>query len=180
MTKFNLTSKQLEAISQTAAKEALKAYQVNTKREKAQHKDWRLRNTKLLLKNYKLLDKHCSGIVDDLEDYENVIFDPEDLDLQTLMKYKARTKKMLNYFDSIWASYREYCKAQGGNVERRQKVIDKLYISGVGLRTIDVAVLYRVDESTIRRDEKKATDELSIFLFGIDSLEELTNAVFVP
>ena len=180
MTKSDLTRKQIETISQLAAKEALKAYQLNKNQDKDKHKDWRLRNTKLLLKNYQLLVKHCNGIVNDLDYYENVIFDAEDLDLRTLMKYKARTKKMLDYFDTIWQSYSQFCKHKGGNVKRRYDVIDKLYVTANGLKTIDIATLYGVDESTIRRDEKKATEELSIFLFGIDSLEELTNAVFVP
>lgn len=180
MTKLNLSRKQLEAISETAAQEALKVYERKNKANHAEYRDWRLRNTKLLLKNYQLLVNHCNGIVEDLQDYENVIFDPEDLNLQTLMKYKARTKKMLDYFDSIWKSYHLFCKQKGGNIYRRYTVINKLYILENETKIVDLAVYYGIDESTVRRDEKKATQELSIFLFGIDSLEELSDAIFVP
>lgn len=179
MTKLNLSRKQLEAISETAAQEALKVYERKNKANHAEYRDWRLRNTKLLLKNYQLLVNHCNGIVNDLEDYENVIFDPEDLNLQTLMKYKARTKKMLDYFDSVWKSYYTYCHQKGGSVYRRFAVIQNLYIYENEIKIVDVAELYGVDERTIRRDEKKATEELSVFLFGIDSLEELANVLFM-
>ncbi|NSP41546.1 hypothetical protein HRE82_14410, partial [Enterococcus faecalis] len=38
-----------------------------TKREK---RDWKLRNTNLLLKNYRMLKKHCDSIVPTIQDYE--------------------------------------------------------------------------------------------------------------
>lgn len=179
MSKSDLSRKQIETISETAAKEALKAYERKRKETSPAYRDWRLRNTKLLLKNYQLLIKHCDEIVDDLEDYENVIFDPDELNLQTLMKYKARTKKMLDYFDSVWRSYYVYCKQKGGSVYRRFAVINNLYILENEIKIVDIAELHGVDERTIRRDEKKATEELSVFLFGIDSLEELANVLFV-
>lgn len=179
MGQSNLSRKQIEAISETAAKEALKVFERKKKEKQDHHRDWRLRNTRLLFKNYRLLVKHCEEVVGDLEDYENIIFDPEDLNLQELMKYKARTKKMLNYFDTVWQSYSSYCTQKGEAVHRRCKVIEKLYIVNGSSKIVDLADLYGVDERTIRRDEKKAISEMSIFLFGIDSLEDLANVLNV-
>ncbi len=34
-----------------------------------------------------------------------------------------------------------------------------------------------MDERTVRRDEKKALEELSVFLFGIDSLSDLEQLI---
>lgn len=178
--KLNLSRKQIEVITETAAQEAIKAYEKKNKESTTVgYRDWRLRNTKLLLKNYQLLFNHCSEIVDELDGYENVIFDPDELNLQTLMKYKARTKKMLDYFDNVWEAYHRYCIQKGSNVYRRFKVLDRLYILESESKLIDIADYYGVDERTIRRDERKATEELSVFLFGIDSLDELSNVLFV-
>lgn len=171
--KSGLTKHQLEIIAETVMKEQKK----QEKRQQVERKDWRLRNTRLLLQNYRFLQKHCEEIHEDLTDYEEIIFDPEDLNIQVLMKYKARTKKMLDYFDTIWGSYREYCVSVGGANERRMKVIQKRYISNTELSKFDLAEMFGVDESTIRRDEKKAVKELSVFLFGIDSLEDLTTVL---
>lgn len=171
--KSGLTKQQLEIIAEAVMKEQKK----QEKRQQVERKDWRLRNTRLLLQNYRFLQKHCEEIHEDLTDYEEIIFDPEDLNIQVLMKYKARTKKMLDYFDTTWRSYREYCLSVGGANERRMKVIQKLYIIDEPMQKCDLAELFYVDERTIRRDEKRAVKELSIFLFGIDSLEDLTTVL---
>lgn len=168
-----LTKHQLEIIAEAVLKEHRKQEGKN----KSSSKDWRLRNTQILLKNYLMLEKHCEGIVEDLEDYEEIIFDPEELNLKSLMKYKAKTKKMLDYFNTTWGSYKSFCKNQGIAAERRCDVLYKLYIDPVRRKKTKVAELYGLDERTIRRYEKKATEELSIFLFGIDSLSDLESLV---
>ncbi|OJG96689.1 hypothetical protein RV18_GL001975 [Enterococcus termitis] len=129
---------------------------------------------------YIFLKKHCLEITEDLNEYENVVFEPEELNLRALMKYKAKTKKLLDYFDTVWGSYKAYCVEKGGSVERRCKVLEKLYILQKTMKYVDIAELFNVDESTIRRDEKKATSELSVFLFGVDALEDLVDAIFMP
>ena len=169
----NLTDEQLEVI----AKAVLKEQKKQEHQKEAKTKDWRLRNTKMLLKNYHILQKHCVEIVEDLEAFEEIIFDPEELNLKALMRYKAKTKKMLDYFDSSWGSYQNYSKLKGGSNVRRCDVLYKVYLSPIGLKKTDVAELYDIDERTIRRDEKKAIEELSIFLFGIDSLSDLEQLI---
>lgn len=173
MASSGLTKHQLEIIAEAVLKE----HQKQENKIKMSSKDWRLRNTQILLKNYLILEKHCEGIVEDLEEYEDIIFDPEELNLKALMKYKAKTKKMLDYFNSTWGSYQSFCKNQGEAARRRCDVLYQLYISPKNLKKIDVAEKYNMDERTIRRDEKKAVEELSIFLFGIDSLSDLESLV---
>lgn len=174
MASSGLTKHQLEII----AAAVLKEHQKQENKTKLSSKDWRLRNTQMLLKNYLILEKHCEGIVEDLENYEDVIFDPEELNLYTLMKYKAKTKKMLEYFNSTWGSYKNFCENQGVAAARRCDVLYKLYIDQEPYKKMKIAELYGVDERTVRRDERKATEELSIFLFGIDSLSDLESLVF--
>lgn len=164
-----LTKHQLEII----AAAVLKEHEEKEKKNQEPKKDWRLRNTKLLLKHYRWLSKHCEEIVEDLDEYEDVIFDPEELNLKALMKYKVKTKRMMNYFDSVWGSYYQHCKNRGRMSQRRADVLYKLYISSTEFKKVEIAEIYGIDESTVRRDESKATKELSIFLFGIDSLNDL-------
>ncbi|MCI1904602.1 MAG: hypothetical protein LKJ03_11145, partial [Enterococcaceae bacterium] len=72
MANDDLTKQQLEIIAKAVLKEHKKITPEKDQR------DWRLRNTRLLLKNYRWLQKHCEEIIDDLDNYENVIFDPEE------------------------------------------------------------------------------------------------------
>ena len=173
MKKDSLSKTQLEIISEAVLKE----HQKLLKKEHEAEKDWRLRNTKLLLKHYQMLQKHCEEITEDLEDYEEIVFDPAELDLKALMKYKAKTKKMLDYFDASFGSYRDFCKSKGYASARRCDVLYKLYISTDNFSKVKIAEFYNLDEKTIRMDEAKATEELSVFLFGIDSLADLEGLV---
>lgn len=173
MNKDSLSKRQLEIIAETVLKE----HQKLSKKEQAAEKDWRLRNTKLLLKHYQMLQKHCEEITEDLEDYEEIVFDPAELNLKALMKYKAKTKKMLDYFDATWGSYQGFCKDKGTAAHRRCDILYKLYISSANYNRVDLAEFYDVDERTVRRDESKAMEELSVFLFGIDSLADLEGLV---
>lgn len=168
-----LTKHQLQIIAEAVIKEQKK----HEKKQQIPPKDWRLRNTKTLLKHYTWLEKHCEEIIEDIDDYEEVIFDPQELSLRALMKYKAKTKRMLDYFNSTWGSYKQYCKDKGGASLRRCQVLEKLYIIPNAMKKSELAELMNLDERTIRRDETKATQELSVFLFGIDSLSDLERMV---
>lgn len=170
-----LTKHQLEIIAEAVLKQQRKI------EKKIEHpdKDWRLRNTKLLLRHYRWLSLHCEELVEDLDEYGEILFDPEELNLKALMKYKAKTKKMMDYFDATWGSYYQHCKNRGGMAQRRVDVLYRLYIANPEMKKVELAEKYDVDESTIRRDESKATKELSTFLFGIDSLNDLENILSV-
>ena len=167
-----LDKETLETIVQVVCKQIEKE-----KSKKESHKDWRLRNTNLLLKNYRILSKHCEGIVPELEGYEDVIFDPSELDLKSLMAYKAKTKKMIDYFDEMFKSYQNFCKDKP-MAERRCRILRDLYITEYEKSGDDLADVLGIDRSTVFRDAKKASEELSVFLFGVESLGDL-NATMV-
>ncbi|NSN57342.1 hypothetical protein HRD96_05150 [Enterococcus faecalis] len=170
-----LSKRQIEIITAKVL-EIQEKKKKETKREK---RDWKLRNTNLLLKNYRMLKKHCDSIVPTIQDYEISVFDSEALNLDTLMKYKARTKEMLDYFDLMFSSYNNYCRSNGDAAERRFDIIKSVYIEDGNFRKSksEMASYYAIDFRTVDRDIKKATDELSIFLYGIDSLDDLANVL---
>lgn len=166
---MSLDKQTIEEITKTVLKEVRKQQD----KQNHHHKDRRLRNTKILVENYRMLSKHCEGIGADLEIYEEYVFDPAQLELHTLMKYKAKTKKMLNYFDGMLSTYKEFCQKTGPMADRRFKIFYALYIDEDKKSADDVADFYNLDRSTVFRDAKKATQEMSIFLFGLDSLNDL-------
>lgn len=143
------------------------------RRTKKEEKDYRLRNTSLLLKNYRLLRVHCDSIVEDLTVYEEFTYDAAELDLKVLMKYKARTAKMLKYFEFVFKSYGEIAAVEGEAFKRRYNVVNHLYVSASKLTADELAEKYTMDRSTVFRDVKRAINELSIMLFGIDSFDDL-------
>lgn len=164
-----LTKDETQAIAQVVMELNAK----EEKRTKKERKDYRLRNTELLLKNYRKLKIHCEGIIEDLEVYEAATYDPTDLDLHTLMKYKTRTAKMLDYFDIIFIAYADLSKRHGKAAERRHKIVSRLFVDNEVASANELAEYFNIDRSTVTRDIAKAIEELSIMLFGIDSFDDL-------
>lgn len=154
-------------------KHVMKVIDKNDKKDQKEKKDWRLRNTRLLLRNYRMLNEHCQGVEAELFAYEDIVYDPDELELHSLMKYKAKTAKMLLYFDEMFKAYGDYCNRAGEASSRRFQVIDRLYVSHNKLTTAGVAEIFNINTRTVYKDADKAIEELSIFLFGIDSIQDL-------
>ena len=158
---MKLTDEQLAIITRTVIDEAARV-----------KKDYRLRNTKLLVRKYRMLKKHCE--VQDTqneENYDEDIFQAHDLTVDVLLKYRSRTREMLKYFESMFYAYQKFCAEEGPLEKRRANIINYMYITPNKLTIMDLAELHGVDDRTIRRDLDKAIEEMSIFLFGIDGLD---------
>ncbi|MGO4927379.1 hypothetical protein ACTQ5J_02095 [Fundicoccus sp. Sow4_F4] len=153
--------------------QAIKSHEQQKVKEKTQQRDYRLRNATLLLKNYHKLKVHCKAISNDIKDYEDMVYDPDELNLYTLMKYKARTAQMLNYFDRIFRAYGELSKRQGEAAERRYRICQRMYIDEQNGTAGELSDYYNIDRSTVFRDINKAIEDLSIMLWGIDSFDDL-------
>ncbi|AVK62449.1 hypothetical protein C5Z25_12075 [Lactobacillus sp. CBA3605] len=145
------------------------------KRQFANEQTWRVKNTKLLLKNYDILTEHSKEIDTDIDRYLNDVFSKDDLKLRSIAGYKARTKKMMEYIDLMLGSYHEYVLKRGSAAKRRYFVINSLYVNPEKWTYLKIAEYFDVSEKTIKRDAQEAIREFSIFLFGITSLEEMVS-----
>ncbi|MGK4058165.1 HTH domain-containing protein [Loigolactobacillus coryniformis] len=136
---------------------------------------WRLKNTRLLLKNYDILKEHSMEIDTDIDMYLKDVFNQDDLKLRSLTGYKARTKKMMEYTDMMLKSYRTYAEKRDDAARRRYFTLLHMFITTDKWTFMEIADRFDVSEKTIQRDQKKAIEEFSIFLFGIVSLEEMVS-----
>lgn len=139
------------------------------KRTEKEERDWRLRNTKLLLEKYRFLKAHCEGIPAEVEDLEETttIFDVKALTLESLIEHKAKSLKLLRYFEGVIEAYRKISSAGQESSKRRFRAIDKLYLSEFPLTKNKLSKEEHVDIRTVERDAKRAIAELSVLLFGI-------------
>lgn len=131
-----------------------------------------LRNTKSLLSHYQLLESHLN--VDMPEVHDDVPLSQYERSLYSLLGYRVRSKEMMEFVNNVLGRYEEICKAGTFEEQRRYDVIKKLYLIDGKLTRLQLADFYQVDEKTIRRDERKAIDELSIMMFGIDALNDMS------
>jgi hypothetical protein len=169
--KINLTKHQIEIITSLASQEAIKQYKSQLKNQKKEEKDWRLRNTKLLLENYHGLKKHCEDIALQIKEYEGTVFNLEELTLETLMKYRLMTAKMMRHFDRMIYHFRLDSETGSEEEQRRFKVIYHRYLSDNRLSVQKLCEMYHVEQGTIYRDTKMGITDLSVLLFGLAALE---------
>lgn len=133
-------------------------------------KDKALHNTKLLLRHYIQLKKHCDIVNDRLEEDKETFWDHEFLDLDALMQNKAKTVKIMKIVDKSLDHYKNDCmKAKGLNESRRYDMIKMKYLDKTKLSDDDIAIRYDIDRSTVIRNIKSACEELSILMYGIEA-----------
>lgn len=165
---INLSKEHLEIITKTV----LDTVTVENKKAEKEKKDFRLRNTKLLLKNYHILKEHCTEIEEELIIYDPIKFDSEEIKIESIMLSKEKTRKMIIYMDAMIDAYERYSKKAGEAASRRYKALYHFYISDYKLTYIELSEQLDVHERTVRKDIEEARNELSIFLFGILSIED--------
>lgn len=136
---------------------------------------WRLKNTRLLLKNYDILKEHSLEIDTDIDMYLKDVFNQDDLKLRSLTGYKARTKKMMEYTDMMLGAYKRYTDKRDDAARRRYFTLLHMFITTDKWTFMEVADHFGVTERTSQRDQKEAIQEFSIFMFGIVSLEEMVS-----
>lgn len=171
--KKHLTKNQIELITVLASEVAIKQFKAEITKHKKQEKDWRLRNTKLLLTNYRRLKAHVEDIENQIDEYENTIFNLEELTLETLMKYKLKTAKMMRHFERMLAHFEYDCTRGTDEDRRRYKVIYYRYLSPEKMTISQLCELFNVEKGTIYRDTKIAINDLSVLLFGVASIESI-------
>ncbi|MFD2446398.1 hypothetical protein ACFSO7_20765 [Bacillus sp. CGMCC 1.16607] len=169
--KASLTKSQIELISSLASQEAIKQFKAQQLKQKKKEQDWRLRNTKLLLENYHRLKDHCEDIDQQIEEYEETVFSLEELTLESLMKYRLKTAKMMRHFERMLKHFEVDSRNGSEEEQRRHKVIYHRYLSDNRFPIQKLCEMYNVEQGTIYRDTKLAIRDLSVLLFGIVALE---------
>lgn len=156
---------------------------IRTEREKERkgRQDRRLHNTRLLLKNYRILKEHTKGaifrarqakeravdILDGLNDYEM----DDGLYIESIKKSQQRTLIILAHIDQMLELYKAYCY-NSGNPEniRRYGVIMATYIDEPKKSALEIAGTFAIEKRTVYKDIKAASNLLTALFFGIDSL----------
>ncbi|MFL2100077.1 hypothetical protein [Desemzia sp. FAM 23989] len=166
-----LTKNQLKIISELAAQEAIRTYEKTLLVEKKEKQDRRLRNTELLLKNYRKLKDHCSEIDSEIEEFEGTILDMQELTIESLMRYRYKTVKMLKHVDKMLIVYEWDCGHGSEEEKRRYSILKKRYLIEDRRTVKELCEELSVEQATVYRDTKRAIKDIAILLFGIDALE---------
>ncbi len=173
---MHITEKQLKFITEIASKEAIKAHQAERKLQHKERHDRRLRNIKLLLRNYRGFKKHCEDVKFEIDEINEkigmVTVDSEEFKLESIKRSKEKTLIMVKYTEKMMEVYKVLCEQDEDPDEiRRFQVVHDLYVSDKKESVTKIAERHSVAERTVYRDIDKASESLAILMFGIDGVK---------
>lgn len=186
-------SKMLDIIEQLVAdgvtrgiKQGLEAAKNEEKLKEKMTYDIKLKNTRLLLKNYRKFVSFCKQATVSEKELETATVE-EILDklycsaydevtiVQSILASKKRTEIILTHIKRIINFY--IFEADSSNNDekwRKAHVLNDLYVEGKCKPKIsDMSDKYHVGERQIHRDAKSAIEEISVLMFGIDGIRKM-------
>ena len=160
------------------------------KKERKGRCDRRLHNTRLLLKNYRVLKHHAldavhtgaranevisENAVDILDDLESMGFRKVDdrLYIESIKRSQQRTRIIIEHIDEMLRYWRIDCE-QSGREEalRRYRIVVDTYISDDQMTAEELAQREHIEKRTVYKDIKAAMRPLSALIFGIDGIKQ--------
>lgn len=175
---ISINKDQLSEVVKQVIFEYEKQQQENSRRKR----DRRLRNTKLLLRNYNNFQVHCKNAVytskqlddlgasDILDEIENI--DDEGLYVNSIKRTHDRTYIIVKHIKRALQFYRYSAERNNDeNAIRGYKAIELLYIAKEKVSYEEISEKLHVSERTVFRDIRLAIEGLSSLLFGIDGVK---------
>lgn len=183
-----LTSEQLGEICEKAAavgaKEALKIFEQKREEEYSNRTRRRLRNTKLLLRNYHMLKEHAKNSVfcrthmeesafDILESMMSIYDYDNEVIIESIKRSATRTAIIVSHIEVMFGLYRSYCEHTSSREInfRRYEVIWDMYMADKTLSVEEIAKKQNISARNVYEDIKVATERLSALIFGVDGLK---------
>ena len=175
MAKTKTDQKLVEKVAAIAAEKALEFLEKEKERRQKQKRDRRLRNTKLLLKNYRAFKLHCQDVKEELEKLQDPEFleelDADEFAIESIKRSKERTLAMVRFIDQMLLVYRIVCEQSGKPEDlRRYQTVYWMYIADEKKTADEIAEGHNIDRRTVYKDINNACQALSALIFGVDGI----------
>lgn len=175
---LQLSDQLIEQIVKKAVEAAIEQVEKEKQKDQKDKHDRRLRNTNLLLKHYRSFKLHAKDLEDELDTLDQ---EPEDIieqlyrddfAVESIKRSKTRTLAMIKFIDRMVRVYKEICETKDRPEDlRRYQTIYDLYISDDKKTYEEIADCHVSNVRTAYRDRKKAVEDLSILIFGVDAIK---------
>lgn len=183
-----IIEKMIESGVNEGIQKGLKQYDNLQKNKTKFRYDKRLRNTRLLLKNYRSFVEHCDNAKYLVENPIKKEIEKDSLKIQlfddfynlqddayivsSILKSKEKTRIILDHINLCLDFFQaKALKTNNQEMIRRYNVISDLYIKETPMTYEEIAEVEHISQKTVNRDRKKAIEELSVLIFGIDGLD---------
>ncbi len=180
-----LTSGELKEIYEKSAtigaREALKTFEQERRKEYSGRADRRLRNTKLLLRNYHMLKEHAKNSVfgriqmkesalDILESMMSIYND--EIVIQSIKNSATRTAIIVSHIETMFGLYYSYCeRSTKREIDlRRYQVVWDMYMAEEILSVKEVAEKQNISTDSVYSDLRVGIERLTALIFGVDGM----------
>ncbi len=175
----------IKLASEAGAKAALETLEKEKKKSLKEWHDRRLFNTKLLLKNYRMLNEHINSAVYESEKLDDCMGESaEDIlelmwqatDTSTVVKSikesVERTKTIMAHVNTMLELYETFCEKSTKEEDcRRWRVTKMMYISPEIISAEEIAKREHIEKRTVYRDVEASVERISALIFGINGLK---------
>jgi hypothetical protein len=169
-----VNQKTIDQITKIAVQTALDYLEKEKVKQEKQKHDRRLRNIRLLLKNYRSLVRHCGDVkleIDKLDEkLELGLLDSNEFAIESVKRSKKRTLAMVKFVTRMVKAYEKMCEAESEEALRRYRSVYYLYISDERKTAKEIATCHKTDIRTVYRDVNNSLEPLSVLMFGVDGL----------
>lgn len=175
-----VAQKAAEIGARVGAETAIKTIDKERSKDRKELVDRRLRNTKLLLRNYRMFKAHAENAVYEAEEDITPMQILEDLMqpgrestiVESVKRSVARTTILVRHMDTMIQIYHGLCDMSGSEIEgRRWRVVNALYLSEEQANPQDLAKEEGVVERVIYNDVDSATEKIAALMFGVDGIK---------
>ena len=179
-----LTPEMARAVVEMAVEEGIKAYHQEADKQRKLAQDKRLRNTKLLLKNFLELEAHSQNSVFELSKVnDGEIFDildmmtrdssSLDMQVESIKTSVGRTQLIVEHVREMLRLYEIFCeRSKKPEDMRRYRIIKGLYLEENPKTIQEIADEEGIDISTAYKDLNAGIRRLTALIFGVDGLNQ--------
>ncbi|WP_206458685.1 HTH domain-containing protein [Anaerovorax sp. IOR16] len=171
----------IKMAAEAGAKAALETLEMERNKSIKGRHDRRLRNTKLLLKNYRVFKKHRDNAVyrasqmdESAIDILDLMWDPhnsQEMKVESIKKSAVRTSIIMEHIDEMVGIYKVICSNSGkAEIERKYRVLYAMYIADEPTTAEKIAKSENIDTRTVYKDIDAACDKMAALIFGVDWL----------
>ena len=170
----------MEKAAVAGAKAGIDRYEAELKDRQKKYRDKRYHNTKLLLRNYRMLQINAENSVfgrsqmeesaaDILDNMMNMYND--EVIVESIKTSATRTAIIVSHVKTMIRMYQICCEQYENEIDkRRYDIIYGLYISDPKITRKELMDKWNISSDTTYTDEKIAIERLSALIFGVDGL----------
>lgn len=179
LTREELAEMQKEAAA-IGAKAAMDKLEQERKNMQIKAVDRRLHNTKLLLKNYRMLKENSENSIYGRTQMEESAADilcsmmnlyDDEVIVDSIKRSATRTAIIVSHIDTMLDIYEAYCGKSGNDLDkRRYEIVNDMYIAETTVTVKEIAKRWNMSKENVYSDLKIAIERLSALIFGVDGL----------